>query len=158
MPAPNSAPPLNSACRRNNRPGADPSAAVAATFIVTSTRPPPETVKRKVAQKTARLVVAARTTQQQTPHDERRRQHRARAVAFGDDPTGAVGHDSAEDGGREQQTELGVAELEKALHIERDDRPRSPEEPEREEGRPQRSHDALWPRGVARTQRTVPRS
>ena len=143
VPAPSNAPPLNSACMRNNRDGDEPRAAVAATFMVTSTSPPADTVTRNATQNAARLVVAASTTET-CPHGERRREHRPRTVSFRDHAARAVRHCAAEHRGGKQEAELCIGEVQEALHVERDDRPGSPEEPERDERRPQRSHTALW--------------
>src|SRR4051794_39514053 len=68
VPAPSSAPPLNSAWSRNNRVADVPSAAVPATFIVTSTRPPPDTVSKNAPQNAVRFVIAANKASS-TAHD-----------------------------------------------------------------------------------------
>jgi len=109
--APNSAPPLNPACRRSKRRGDEPSAAVPATFIVTSTNPPSGDRHRNTTQNTDPLLVAA-SEQQRTPDHQRGGQHGLRAVAFGDDAAGPIRDHTADRGRREQQTELSVAEFE----------------------------------------------
>ena len=141
--APMTAPPLNSPWKRTSRPGS------------CDERVGRDDVHHDVDQPARRHARRERGHEQRrgaaTPlrsDEQRRPRQRARALnatpaprPVGDRAADRGDGGRGDDAGREQQAELGVGEAERALDVDRGDRPRAGEEPEHDErggDRPQR--------------------